>query len=113
MRFTTTVFTGLVFLPAALFAAADKPDPTDATAAVPPARYDSAFDGYVAFQDREPGAWRERNEEMGRVGGHAGHLKGPANTLPPSVPPRTSTEPTTPKGAMDHGAHQKSMERAP
>jgi hypothetical protein len=39
--------------------------------------YDSAFAGYRPWKEEEPGRWREANDEMGRLGGHAGH-GGPA-----------------------------------
>lgn len=66
-----------------------------------PAAFESTFAGYTPFQEHTAGRWREHNDEMGRVGGHAGHLK--------SSPPATSEAPTesgsiTP-GAVDHGAH--------
>lgn len=66
-----------------------------------PAVFESTFAGYVPFQEHTAGRWRELNDEMGRVGGHAGHLKSA-----PAVTSESSTESgsTTP-GAVDHGAH--------
>lgn len=72
-------------------------DASDAPIATPEVRYQSAFDGYVAHQEWPAGNWREHNDAVGHVGGHAGHLKGRASTI----------EPATPKDAVDHGAHGK------
>ena len=54
-------------------------DPTDPTAATSPYRYESAFSRYQSVLEAEESpaqAWRAANDEMGRLGGHAGHLKG-------------------------------------
>jgi hypothetical protein len=64
-----------------LASAAD--DAADADVAVPVPRYDSAFARYVA--DREPPSipWRALNDEIGRIGGHRGHV-GHADATPAS-----------------------------
>ncbi|HEU0203369.1 MAG TPA: hypothetical protein VFR86_23420 [Burkholderiaceae bacterium] len=58
--------------------------------------YRSAFDNYRAWRAEEPSAdWRQANEAMGQLGGHAGHLRGaptatPSNATsqpPPGDPP--------------------------
>ncbi len=52
------------------------PDASDPKAAKPPAGYRSAFDGYRPYAEPDIARWREVNEEMGRLGGHVGHVPG-------------------------------------
>lgn len=59
------------------------PDPTDPKAAVPTLRYESAFAGYRRAEATEPAPWKKVNEEVGALGGHAGHLKALRNEAPP------------------------------
>lgn len=63
-----------------------------------PVEYDSAFQRYRPFVDPELSRWREVNDEMGRLNGHAGHLPG-------SVPPRSSSPGAAarPPGHAGHG----------
>jgi hypothetical protein len=58
-------------------------DPTDASAAVPASGYESAFKNYRAAADEQESpekVWRAANDEMGKVGGHAGHIKDDSTT---------------------------------
>lgn len=104
MRFHITVScVALALWPFALLAEASPPDPTDAATSVPTSRYDSVFSSYLAYHEQQPGSWREHNDEMGRVGGHAGHLKDSA----PAIEPPLSNVPSTPKGMTDHSGHHK------
>jgi len=50
-----------------------RPDPADPSVPGKALRYESAFEGYRDVQDRELLPWSDANEEMGRLGGHAGH----------------------------------------
>jgi hypothetical protein len=81
MQFRSIVFAGMTVVAAssaASFAQAAKgADPADPGAPTPTARYESAFAGYAAYQEPQAGNWRERNDELGSVGGHAGHLQRP------------------------------------
>lgn len=61
--------------------------------------YVSAFDGYRAFGEAPLASWSEVNREVGRLGGHSGHvrqsapatnLKGGAQPAPGSAPPAAS-----------------------
>ena len=57
------------------------PDPADPKAAVPARPYEPAFKGYRPYVDPEVTRWRQSNEEVGRLGGHVGHMpkaQGPA-----------------------------------
>ena len=60
------------------------PHPADAAAAAPPARYDSAFSGYTPYRDEKLAPWREINDEVARVGGHIGILRGEAAAAKPA-----------------------------
>jgi len=60
-------------------------DPADAGAAVPPISYQSAFKNYQPAKDAAETPdkiWRTTNDEMGRLGGHAGHMTGSAQAEP-------------------------------
>ena len=63
-----------------------QPDPADAKTSVPARPYESAFKDYRPYADAEVVRWREINEEMGRLGGHVGHLpKSPDATTKPAA----------------------------
>ena len=51
-----------------------RPDPADPKVVEPVRAYESAFRDYRPYVDPEVARWRESNEEMGRLGGHVGHL---------------------------------------
>jgi hypothetical protein len=51
----------------------DRPDPADPSVPGAVFRYESAFEGYQDVQDRKLTPWKDANEEMRRLGGHAGH----------------------------------------
>ena len=102
MRFDKTVFVAvaLALCPIMSFAQpASQPDPTEAAASVPTTRYDSAFTGYLGYQEHQPGAWREHNDAAGQAGGHAGHRKDSAR------PELGTPAPSEPKATPDHGGH--------
>jgi hypothetical protein len=52
-----------------------KKDPAKPEAAAPPLKYESAFEGFRPFQEQEVVSWRKVNQEVARMGGHAGVLK--------------------------------------
>ncbi len=97
------MFQTIAFAALALFAGAvaaqqtARPDPADAKAAVPPLRYDSAFKDYRPHAEPEIARWREVNEEMGRLGGHVGHL--------PQAAPQHKPAPK-PAAQSGHGGHK-------
>lgn len=53
---------------------AARPDPADSRAGIPALPYESALKDYRPFVEAEVARWREANAEVGRLGGHAGHL---------------------------------------
>ncbi|MGH8635567.1 MAG: hypothetical protein ACREUX_20820 [Burkholderiales bacterium] len=46
--------------------------PGDPAARVPQTSYRSAFEGYVPYREQALVPWREINDEVARIGGHAG-----------------------------------------
>lgn len=65
-----------------------RPDPVDPKAAVPAHPYEPAFRDYRPYVDPDVAGWRKSNEEMGRLGGHVGHMpeaQGP--TVKPAAKP--------------------------
>lgn len=80
-------------LPGAHFARAAQPtakqsNPADPGAPTGVFRYESAFGSYrAATEESQPAkAWRSANDDMGKLGGHAGHMKeaaGQATTVAP------------------------------
>jgi hypothetical protein len=71
----------LVFVAGAAAAQSAHPDPSVASVRTPKPVYDSAFAGYRGWVDPERARWREANDEVGRLSGHAGHVK-PARKAP-------------------------------
>ncbi len=61
-------------------------DPADPALPVPAARYDSPYSGYQRFEEQKPASWRALNDEVERLGGHEGHIKGSAPNEPPRAP---------------------------
>jgi len=60
-------------------------DASDAAAEVVVAPYESAFEGYRSWQDIKMSpvqGWRAANDEMARVGGHAGQIKDVSDAAP-------------------------------
>jgi hypothetical protein len=82
----------VLFVPALIVAGAlaaqtaERRDPNDPKAKVPPIEYRSAFEGYRPFTDQEAADWRKANEEVGKAGGHAGHRPGQGPGQPTSKP---------------------------
>jgi HAMP domain-containing protein len=72
--------------------------PGDANATVPASVYESAFKNYQAAADEQDSpdkGWRASNDEIQRLGGHAGHMKDSGN----------STNPHESKAAAEHQGH--------
>ena len=49
-------------------------DPADPSVRVERPAYNSAFAGYRAYKEEDLARWRDRNQEVGRLGGHVGHV---------------------------------------
>ena len=52
-----------------------RPDPADPAMRVPETAYRSAFEDYRKHELSRQTPWREANDEVGRIGGHAGVLR--------------------------------------
>lgn len=87
-----------------------QPGPLEASAPVRAPSYASAFKDYRAAadsQDAPDQAWRAANDEVGRLGGHAGHIRKNAESSPVAqvsspAPARMMPMPVRPMG---HGKH--------
>jgi hypothetical protein len=99
----------VLFLPALVVAGvvaaenAERPNPNDPKAKVPPIEYRSAFEGYRPFSDQEAADWRKANEEVGAAGGHAGHRPGQG---PGQGPGRPTSKPQPGQPDKEHGGHK-------
>ena len=90
-----TLFAIAVLAAVAPFAAAQqqpRPEPTDPATPVRAFGYDSTFSGYRGFREEPLAPWRDVNDEVARIGGHIGivrgaHVKPPAETKPELSPP--------------------------
>lgn len=84
-------------------------DPGDPKAVVPPTTYASAFRSYRPNADVEPGAWRDLNENVGRIGGWRvyGREASPDTGVPPQPAGHGNTEGVPPAAKPAHGhTHQ-------
>jgi hypothetical protein len=68
------------------------PDPTALTAPAARPAYASVFAGYRPSVDPRPEDWRGANDEVGRLGGHSGHLKPAAKPPAPAAPSTTGSK---------------------
>ena len=56
-------------------------EPSTSDKSPPPARaYVSVFEGYRPLTDEPMRTWRDANDEIGRLGGHIGHIGNEAGT---------------------------------
>jgi hypothetical protein len=67
-----------------------RPNPGDPKAPVPAIEHRSAFEGYRRYTEPEVSGWREMNEEVGRVGGHVGIVRGQRDAQKPGAKPSAS-----------------------
>jgi hypothetical protein len=76
-----------------------------ASTPTPALRYQSAFESYRAWRDEPMESWRDVNDRVGRVGGHAGVLKAESGEAPaqPSQPPGKPAH--SPAGGGHRHAH--------
>lgn len=75
-----TYFAALAIAACAPLAAAQQPaspsGPADPAAPAPAFQYESAFSGYRGFREEPLAPWRDANDEVSRVGGHIGIMRG-------------------------------------
>ena len=105
------VLLGLAMMGAALPALAqthrDSAPPASGASDTSLPRYSSAFEGYRPFREETPNRWRELNETVGQVGGHAGVLKAGAAAAPPAAAQPAAKSPHSIVPATEHGRHGK------
>jgi predicted small lipoprotein YifL len=80
--------------------------PADATSPVSAISYESAFKSYRTSTDESPSpdkVWRSANDDMGRLGGHAGHMKA-SEAQPPASSSADNAE-TKHRSPADHSKH--------
>jgi hypothetical protein len=75
-----------------------RPHPADARAEPAARPYESSFRDYRPYTEADAGRWREANESVGRLGGHAGHTR-KADEAGPAPKPAA-------KGHAGHGGHK-------
>ncbi len=68
-------------------AAGNRADPADAAARVPPLAHQSSFADYQGFSEQEVKDWRERNDNVGRIGGWRAYAEESRPTKPAAKPP--------------------------
>jgi hypothetical protein len=81
--------------------AAPKPHPADPAAPVPVVKYESAFAGYRGFREEPLAPWRDVNDEVARIGGHIGIMRGAGSQAPATG--RPPARPTTPAAGSKPG----------
>lgn len=66
------------WLPSAAAQQATRSHPADPAVRVPAPKYQSAFSGYRPLREEPVAPWREVNDEVARIGGHLGIVRGQA-----------------------------------
>lgn len=81
---------GALAVGAGIALADDRPrsNPGDPKAPVPESEHRSALKDYRRFVDEDVASWREVNDEVARVGGHAGVFRADAPPPPESKRPK-------------------------
>ncbi len=77
--------------------AAARPDPLDASAAVPPVIHRSAFTQYRHLAPAKLDAWKAANDKVGRIGGWRSYAREAAQNPAPAPPA------SDPGGHTGHG----------
>ena len=82
---------------------APQPHPADPAAKAPAVKYESAFAGYTPFREEKLAPWREVNDDVGKVRGHAGIFGGAGHaghaTDKPAQPTPATSQPAAGKSA--------------
>ena len=80
-------------------------NPSDPAVPVPKVEYRSAFADYRPYAEEDAGpaaSWRALNDEMGRLGGHRGHLAGAGE----GRPDKAQGPAVKPSAHEGHGGHR-------
>ena len=106
MKYLITCCAGLAALMSAGAWAQSGPGPIDPSVTGAPLRYESSFTGYRSYAEEPLRSWRGVNDEVQRVGGHAGVLgMGESKRSPDPQPQPTPPEGAKPKPAEAASAH--------
>lgn len=73
-------------------AAQARPDPLDATAPVPAAKYHSSLGSFRASGDDKPVPWKEANDTTARIGGWRAYAREARAPAPTASAPLVGTE---------------------
>lgn len=92
-----------IALAVAAAAAVAQSAPQRERAAAPALTYQSAFEGYRPYVEEPLAPWREVNDTVERVGGHAGVLRAEERTA--ATPPAAA--PAAPPREPGHDAHHR------
>jgi hypothetical protein len=84
--------------------AQSRPRPDDPAVKTPPPPHASAYEGYRPFREEDVAPWREVNDEVGRLGGHSGHMGKDAAPPPPAQPPSGPASRPAAQGADPGGS---------
>lgn len=88
-------------------ARAERPDPLDPQARVPPATYHSALATYRRLGDDKPLPWKQANEAVNRIGGWRAYAREAQLPEPAaSTPAARSAAPSAAGSAPTHGGHK-------
>jgi hypothetical protein len=82
-----------------------RPHPADPEVRVPNVTYQSSFTGYVSYREQDIAPWRDVNDEVSRVGGHAGILRGTGHSEHAPTKP-VAKSPVTPAPGIQGGEHK-------
>jgi hypothetical protein len=81
-----------VLTAAAPCAAQPRPDPLDASAAVPALRYNSSLGNYRGGADDKPVPWKEANDTTARIGGWRAYAREARAPAPAASSPAASAD---------------------
>ena len=95
---TTCFALAASFAGSAIGQAAARPDPADPKAAATVRPYESAFRDYRPYVDPDIARWRDVNDEVGKLKGHAGHV--------PQQPGTAAKPGAKPPAQGGHGGHK-------
>lgn len=94
------------FIAAVMTAASATAAAQGSSAPAPTIEYRSAFEGYRGWSTQPPRDWRQVNDEVERLGGHAGHLRaspGASDRGQPASPAAKAAAPM-PQSQGHHGS---------
>lgn len=88
---------------------AERADPLNAEAPVPPAAYRSALAGYRSLADEKVMPWKESNDTAGRIGGwraYARQAREGEPAMPADTPPGPGAAPAAPGTVRPTPGHE-------